>query len=1550
MSEESLQDTTYDVSLAVIGMAGQFPNAPDINAFWNMLVKGEKATRHFSDEALLQAGVAPEILRNPNYVKAGMVLDGIELFDASFFGFNPREAEVMDPQSRLFLQNAWHALEDAGHIPGRSKSVIGIFAGKHPSSYQGLNLYSNPKIIELVGMLQIASGNDADALATMVSYKLDLKGPSLTVQTFCSTSMVAIHLACQSLLAYECDMALAGGAAIQLPHRTGYLYEEGNILSPDGECRSFDAAASGSIYGSGVGVVVLKRLNDALADGDHIYAIIRGSTTNNDGITRVGYTAPGLNGQATVILEALENADVHPESISYIETHGTGTPLGDSVELAAMTQAFRMQTDKRHFCAIGSVKPNIGHLDRASGVTSLIKTSLALHHKLLPPSLNFEKPLPDFDLDNSPFFVNTTRREWSSPNGEPLRAGVSSFGLGGTNVHVVLEEAPPPLPATASRPCQLLLLSAKTAAALEIISSNLIDYLQAGSVHLPDVAYTLQVGRAVFNHRRMVVCTDAEDAATAVSMADPRRVFTIKQTYQERPVVFMFPGVGDHYVGMGQELYQTEPTFRQWVDEGARLLQPYLSVDLRQILYSGQVKSTGKPSPQTLDLRRMLSSTDEVAAQTGPLQQTALAQPAVFVVEYALAQLLLEWGLKPQALVGYSLGEYTAACLSGVLSFPDAIKLVAERARLIGSTGPGAMLTVALSEKEIQPYLNENICLAGVLTPAICVLSGTLPLIVELKQLLDQRDVACRQLPTTQAFHSSMMETVANDLEALARTVTLHAPQIPYLSNLTGTWIRESEAMDPAYWVRHMCQPVRFANSLTELLKNKDRLLLEVGPGQSLGAFVRQHPACEMAQAAMILPTLPYHYDEQSSSAFLLTTLGKAWLAGVTINWEGFYAHEFRHRLSLPTYPFERQRYWIEPNATTPPVTTALPEGKKADIGEWFYQPAWKQAEINWEPGRELLQDSALWLLFEDATGLGNLLTEKLIAAGQSVVRVQAGLQFRAVAPDLFTINPQEPRHYRELLRALPGAPTQVVHLWGIADLSHIVDAGDRFAQIQEIGFYSLLNLVKAIEKQPDSLHIWVITSQAQAVTGIEQLEPSKGTIAGICRVIAQENLSIFTHTIDIIHPVNNASQRVRLTDRLMAEFVYGSHELAVAHRGNKRWVQTFAPIYLDKPQIHPVWRQQGVYLIVGGLGAVGMIIGQHLAQTWQAKLILTTRSPYPARHEWDNWLKTHDETDRTSQQIRQFMAWELFGAEVWVVQADAADVAQVSHLLAQTDARFGKLHGVLYAAGISGDAFFTSVHEITRNACETHFRSKAHGLYVLETALADKALDFCILFSSVSSILGGLGFAGYAAANNFIDLFTHQHNRHHSQWWTAVNWDTWRTRADLHDGMGATVAIYDMPPAAALEALERVIGSQFLTQIVNSTGSLEARINQWVRMLSIHQAAAEGDATIVAHPRPELMTTYAPPTNETERLIVEIWQPLLGMEPIGIHDNFLELGGHSLLAIQVISRLRQTFQVHIPLALILSSPTVSTLAVAVELAIIEELENMPDDVAVTYS
>src|SRR2546421_1978211 len=560
--ERDKLDAAYETAIAIIGMSGRFPGAQTVAAFWQNVAAGVKSIRFFTMEELAAEGVDPSLLRHPNYVKAGAVLEGFEQFDAAFFGFAPREAELMDPQHRLFLECAWEALEDAAYDPQTYQGLIGAFGGTGFSSYLMYNLYLNPEIADWVDPFQASVVNDKDSLASTVSYKLNLKGPSVTVQSFCSSSLVATHLACQSLLNYECDLAIAGGAAIAVPHPTGYLYQEGGIVSPDGECRTFDAQAQGSVFGSGVGVVTLKRLAEALEDEDHIYAVIRGSAINNDGSMRVSYTAPGLDGQSEVIAEALGHAGVAAESISYIEAHGTATKLGDAVELAAMKKAFGLQTDKRQFCAIGSVKPNAGHLDRASGVTGLIKTALALQHKQLPPSLNFEHANAEVGLEDSPFYVNTQLRAWES-QGAPRRAGVSSFGLGGTNAHVVLEEAPERAPSSAARPWQLLLLSARSEMALQATSNDLVTHLKKHpELNLSDIAYTLQVGRSGFNHRQVAVCRDRDEAIMALETGASRPVLRGYQTQRERPVAFLFPGVGEQYVEIAQELYEQEPKLR----------------------------------------------------------------------------------------------------------------------------------------------------------------------------------------------------------------------------------------------------------------------------------------------------------------------------------------------------------------------------------------------------------------------------------------------------------------------------------------------------------------------------------------------------------------------------------------------------------------------------------------------------------------------------------------------------------------------------------------------------------------------------------------------------------------------------------------------------------------------------------------------------------------------------------------------------------------------------------------------------------------------------
>jgi amino acid adenylation domain-containing protein len=887
--------------IAIIGMAGRFPRARDLQELWHNLRDGIDCISDFADGEL-EVPVPPEVLRDPRFVKARGVLDGVDLFDAAFFDIPPRQAELMDPQHRLFLETAWQALEDAGYDPQRYPGSIGVFGGVTLSSYFLRHLQTNPDLLQALGSYQVALGTDRDYLTTLVSYKLGLRGPSLDVQTACSTSLVATVLACQSLLGYHCDMALAGGVSIKVPQKSGYLYQPGGLDSSDGRCRAFDARADGSVYGSGVGVAVLKRLEDALADGDAIHAVILGGAINNDGAARVGFTAPGVEGQAEVIANAQALAGVDPETIGYVECHGTGTALGDPIEVAALTRAFRSGGARRRgFCAIGSVKTNIGHCSAAAGIAGLLKATLALRHRQIPPSLHFEKPNPAIDFAASPFRVGDRLAGWEA-DGHPRRAGVSSFGLGGTNAHVVLEEAPELEASGPSRPWQLLVLSARSEAALESATDALAADLAAHPERpLADVAFTSQVGRRAFPHRRVLVCRDTEDARQALAGRDPRRLLDAVREPGKRPVAFLFPGVGDHYPGMARGLYDTEPVFREHFDRCCELMAPRLGGDLRAAVFEEE-----RPVGDGPDLKRLLGREPR---GEGNLSRTLWAQPAVFAVEIALARLWMEWGVRPDALLGYSLGEYTAACLAGVLPLEDAALLVAERARLLEGLPAGAMLAVPLPEFDLAPLLAAaGLDLAAVNTPGVCVAAGPEEAVHALRDELAAEGVPCRLLPVGHAFHSRWMEPVAQALTHLARGLRLSPPKIPYVSNVTGTWITPAEATDPESWARHLCQPVRFAAGLATLWQDPARVLLEVGPGFGLSTLALQTADGER----LALPSLPNEHDPQPDPAFLLTALGKLWLAGVAVDWEGFWKGERRRRVRLPGYPFERQRFWIE--------------------------------------------------------------------------------------------------------------------------------------------------------------------------------------------------------------------------------------------------------------------------------------------------------------------------------------------------------------------------------------------------------------------------------------------------------------------------------------------------------------------------------------------------------------------------------------------------------------------------------------------------------------
>ncbi len=901
------------LEIAVIGMAARYPGAEDIHQYWKKLKEGTECISFFSRDELLEAGVPAAQLDNPNYINACGFLENTDSFDASFFGYTPKEAEIMDPQIRLFHECVWTALENAGYEPGTYKGLIGLYAGASaPTGWHARAIISGK--VDEIGAYAAQQLIQREYLTLRISYKLNLTGPSFEINTACSTSLVAIHVACQSILNGECHMALAGGVTITRLEKTGYMFQTGMIHASDGHCRAFDADADGTVGADGAGVVLLKRLEDAVEDRDHIYAVIKGSAINNDGFRKAGFNASSVEGQAEAIKMALQMAEVEPESITYVEAHGTGTKLGDPVEIEALKLAF--DTGEKNYCAVGSAKSNLGHTNCAAGAAGFIKTVMALHHRLIPPSLHYKKPNPGIDFENSPFYVNAQPTPWNNKN-QPLRAGVSSFGMGGTNAHVILEEWPrkvaAPGPAN-SDDYHFIMLSAKSEYSLEKATQNLAGHFkQNPGTHLPDAAYTLQVGRKAFSHRRMLLCSTLARASEALSAPDGGTMQTYAAPESEKNVVFMFSGQGSQYIDMGRDLYRTQPIVRAEMDRCFQILTPILGSNLKDIIYPAAPSAGDKEQPR--------------------INQTQYAQPALFIIEYALAKLLIHWGIKPYAMLGHSIGEYAAACISGVFTLEDALKLVAFRGRAMQKMHPGDMISVSLTPEQIQPYLNEDISVAAVNTPASCVLSGPHQAVEALSARLKQDGHNSKPLHTSHAFHSKMMEPMMAQFEAEVKKITLNKPEIPYVSNLTGQWITPAQAADPRYWSAHLRGTVLFAQSVGQLLDRKDTLFVEVGPGRTLASFVSQHPA---RSPELFAANLVRHPKEKiADNYYLLNKIGQLWLYGQNIDWTNFYDRESRYRLPLPTYCFDRQRYWIEmPRAAKPRDAASnvqQPETRTAD-------------------------------------------------------------------------------------------------------------------------------------------------------------------------------------------------------------------------------------------------------------------------------------------------------------------------------------------------------------------------------------------------------------------------------------------------------------------------------------------------------------------------------------------------------------------------------------------------------------------------------------------
>ena len=1469
------------LEIAVIGMAGRFPGANNIHELWNNLKNGVESVSFFTDAELEEAGISEEERMNPNYVKATGRLENHHCFDAEFFGYTPFEADIIDPQVRLFHETVWHALEDAAYDPHSYDGLIGLYAGATPNLKWELFTMVTGKTVQ-AGEFAASHLNKKDYLCAWVSYKLDLKGPSFFLYTACSTSLVSIHIACQAILSGECDMAVAGGVTVVRHTKTGYHYQEGMIHSPDGHCRAFDINSQGIIGGDGVACVVLKRLDDAVRDRDHIYAVVKGTCIDNDGIRKVGFTAPSVEGQARAIKTAQHMAEIDPETITYVEAHGTGTALGDPIEIEALKLAFN--TSKRNYCGIGSIKTNFGHLDSAAGVSGFIKTVLSLKYKMIPPSLHFTKPNPKLGIEDSPFYVVSKLTPWKT-EGYPLRAGVSSFGIGGTNAHAVLEEYIEPhrsdeTISTLSPFYNLILLSAKIPSSLDRMTLNISNYFKENA-HTPilDAAYTLQVGRKHFEYRRMAVCSSGQEAAEFLQTSGEGKFSDGLCSKENPPVFFMFSGQGSQYSQMGLHLYNSYSLFREEMDRCFQILKPLTSFDLKSIIFS-QTPTEENSTPQ--------------------IDQTHITQPALFVFQYALSKLLISWGIKPDAMIGHSIGEYTAACLAGVFSLEDAIKTVVLRGKMMQQMPPGDMLSVPLPEEQVTQMLPPTLSLAGINSPSLCVVSGPAPEIAAFTQQLKEKGFESRLLHTSHAFHSAMMDPVVPQFEAALKSVRMNPPTIPFISNLTGQWITPNEAVSPSYWAAHLRQAVRFARGIDEFLKEPNAILVEIGPGKSLSTFVQQHS--DLKPYHFVTNLIRHPKETQSDDYYLMNRIGELWLHGKNPDWNSFYSslNLEPRRVSIPPYSFEPVPYAIgadpfklvqkmisgEYKPPTPRVAL-----QKAPMDNWFYVPLWEPTPLPQVKNNES-QSSATWLIFLDRCGVGAEFVTLLKEKGQLVITVEASGKFEKLSDDNFRIDPYWENDYDLLfnqIKDMKKIPRHIVHFWGVTHntvtssyvgyTKEIIDATSIWNKTEnkfdlqekpsdgeesvdfvynakknkkkeappppgtvtlgnidlylEMGLHSMLAIARAIGNQDidDEIQIRVVTDSMRSVEPREFVSPGKATVIGAVQVIPLEYSNIKCSSVDIRLPETLDAIPQTIINQLYTECSHpvSPYSLEVAYRGEVRSKLTMVLRPIEAPLSDSstlLLKENGVYMIIGGFGGMGFSIARYLAENYRASLLLLARSPFPPEEEWDEWIQNHDENDENSKRIKQLRDFQAKGAQVMVYKADVVDSTSVHLAVQRAEKRFGPINGVIHTAGVID--YGGIIQRRNRDVTERYINSKVRGTLVLDHIFRNKNLDFLALFSSVGDVLfkNKFGQVSYNAANQFMESFSEYKNaqKDNKTHTFAINWCDW-----LEVGMSMR-SMQDYHKSDSKDGKEVDYGSYLFGAIPPKEG-----VEAFVRILNSH-------------------------------------------------------------------------------------------------------------------
>ncbi len=1487
------------LEIAVIGLSGRFPNAQNISEFWNNLKEGKDCISTFSYEEVLADGEDKELLNDPAYVRANAYLEHKAYFDAAFFNYRPDEAELMDPQIRIFHECCWEALEDSGYSQVKPNNKIGLFSTGTPNINWNLYaFYKNRE--ELMDDFSASNLREVTYQSSRISYLLNFKGPSVFLNTACSSSLVAIHQACNSLLLGECNTALAGGSTIHNYSKKGYLYQEGMILSSDGKCRAFDEQASGTVGGEGAGVVVLKRLSDAIKDKDNIYAIIKGTGINNDGSNKVGYTAPSVEGQANLIKRVHKVAGVESNSLSYIEAHGTGTILGDPIEVQALTETFGPSEEK--YCAIGTVKSNIGHLDAAAGVAGFIKAVLAIHHRQIPASVHFEKPNPKINFEEGPFYVNANLSKWDTSL-QPLRAGVSSFGIGGTNAHVVLEEAPSIESVAESRDYQLLVLSAKTKNSLEGNTTRLAEYLRENKdSELADIGHTLQKGRVRFKYRKTLVCQSREEAIK--KLTENEGVHHKKGHTQEelQNIVFLFTGQGAQYPGMYADLYKKENTFKETIDQCLELAQAHTSEDLKSLLLDA-----------TLD--------------PATINNTKYAQPLLFIVEYALARLLIHWGIQPNYLHGHSIGEYVAACISGVFSLEDALRLVVRRGELMSKVEQGSMLSIAINEEQLQTILKKHpkIDLAVINSAKSLVVSGTHSDIDTFEAAVKAAGLSARRLHTSHAFHSSMMDAILTAFAQEVATVNIMEPQIPYISNVSGTFASYEEIKKPEYWTRQLRHTVNFLKGTETLLAQGSATFIELGPGRTLCNYVNDSE--RKKEHHRLVNIVRHAKQKENDQRYLIEKMGQLWSCGVNIDWDRYYEEENRKRVSLPTYAFEKTAYTVDVNAMEL-ITEEIqqsPLSLSKNGRSYIHTPNWKRS-IAPNQASELKTDQASFLIITGEETFSEALIQQLQKSGQKVIQAKAATAFKQLEENCYEFDLTQPDALWEHF----GQTEQIIdHLIYCPTLTEEVEdiAYEKIDDKLQDGYLALSYLAKALanaEKQ-EQLNIFVAGNYLASLTEEETIDPLKATIHGPARVMPLELINVSCRVIDIPYPFRSKKEAKRYLTRFENEVFFSTDDPFVCYRFGERWVPVFDTIEEhEKISTGVSIASGGTYLITGGTGGMGLSVAHDLVRNHSANVILLHRSFFPAKSDWEQWLLEKGKDDSTSRKIKQLLEMENQGGQVALYQVDVSKEGQIAALASEIKDNYSPLNGLIWAAGEVD--YGGVIQQREPESFVSYLTSKVHGLLLFEKYLAFEELDFIALFSSIGNDFyhEKFGQVAYNAANAFLENYPQYVRSKMDTHVFSINWCDWlnvgmtvKTISNLKNStdlrfINSQIA-HGIYPEEGVSVFHRCVQNK-ITGCTVFNGDLSAAI----KSLKLKFKQSRKELFLQSEVDKALVKE-----ENIETVLLQLFIDFFGDDEIQTDSDFFELGGDSLKGMVLLARINQKFASRLSLSDIYKYPTV---------------------------